>query len=202
MILNLRVVAFARQREITGEPLNSRSRILAPNRREITGVDCTIITWTNVDQDDVLCIIVSLGDDKLNDDPVSPCVCRCSCAVSASFSRSTPRVDSVAHRSRNLHKTSAHHWPVHYKNSPPTSEEDSHHISKVMKPFDCDLDELATILSVLNFCVCFFSEISVVCALKRSLMVGHYWFRQWSVTVSAWWQSNELLPEATLMLHD
>ena len=27
-------------REITGEPLNSRSRILAPNRREITGVDC------------------------------------------------------------------------------------------------------------------------------------------------------------------
>ena len=41
MILNSRVVAFARQREITGEPLNSRSRILAPNRREITGVDCT-----------------------------------------------------------------------------------------------------------------------------------------------------------------
>ena len=26
--------------EITGEPLNSRSRILAPNWREITGVDC------------------------------------------------------------------------------------------------------------------------------------------------------------------
>ena len=37
MILNSRV---ARQREITGEPLNSRSRILAPNKREITGVDC------------------------------------------------------------------------------------------------------------------------------------------------------------------
>ena len=28
-------------REITGEPLNSHSRILAPNRCEITGVDCT-----------------------------------------------------------------------------------------------------------------------------------------------------------------
>ena len=41
MILNSRVEAFARQREITGEPLNSRSRILAPNKREITGVDCT-----------------------------------------------------------------------------------------------------------------------------------------------------------------
>ena len=40
VILNSRVVAFARQREITGEPLNSRSRILAPNKREITGVDC------------------------------------------------------------------------------------------------------------------------------------------------------------------
>ena len=40
MILNSRVVIFARQREITGEPLNSRSRILAPNRREITGFDC------------------------------------------------------------------------------------------------------------------------------------------------------------------
>ena len=35
-----RVVAFAWKREITGEPLNSRSQILAPNRREITGVDC------------------------------------------------------------------------------------------------------------------------------------------------------------------
>ena len=34
--------ALARQREITGEPLNSRSRILAPNRREITGVDCIV----------------------------------------------------------------------------------------------------------------------------------------------------------------
>ena len=44
MILNSRVVAFARQREITGEPLNSRSWILAPNRREITGVDC-INNW-------------------------------------------------------------------------------------------------------------------------------------------------------------
>ena len=40
VILNSRVVVFARQREITGEPLNSRSRILAPNKREITGVDC------------------------------------------------------------------------------------------------------------------------------------------------------------------
>ena len=29
----------APSREITGEPLNSRSRILAPNKREITGVD-------------------------------------------------------------------------------------------------------------------------------------------------------------------
>ena len=36
-----RVMAFVRKREITGEPLNSRSQILAPNRREITGVDCT-----------------------------------------------------------------------------------------------------------------------------------------------------------------
>ena len=35
---------FTRQREITGEPLNSRSRILAPNKREITGVDC-ITCW-------------------------------------------------------------------------------------------------------------------------------------------------------------
>ena len=35
-----RVMAFAGKREITGEPLNSRSQILAPNRREITGVDC------------------------------------------------------------------------------------------------------------------------------------------------------------------
>ena len=41
VILNSRVGAFARQREITGEPLNSRSRIMAPNKREITGVDCT-----------------------------------------------------------------------------------------------------------------------------------------------------------------
>ena len=40
MILNSRVVAFARQWEITGEPLNSHSRILALNRCEITGVDC------------------------------------------------------------------------------------------------------------------------------------------------------------------
>ena len=31
-------------REITGEPLNSHSQILAPNRCEITGVDCTY-TW-------------------------------------------------------------------------------------------------------------------------------------------------------------
>ena len=38
-----RVWAFARKREITGEPLNSRSRILAPKWREITGVDCIII---------------------------------------------------------------------------------------------------------------------------------------------------------------
>ena len=36
-----RVWAFARKREITGEPLNSRSRILAPKWREITGVNCT-----------------------------------------------------------------------------------------------------------------------------------------------------------------
>ena len=36
-----RVWAFARKREITGEPLNSRSRIVAPKWREITGVDCT-----------------------------------------------------------------------------------------------------------------------------------------------------------------
>ena len=43
VILNSRLVAFARQREITGEPLNSRSRILAPNRREITGFDCIYI---------------------------------------------------------------------------------------------------------------------------------------------------------------
>ena len=35
-----RVWAFTRKREITGEPLNSRSLILAPNSREITGVDC------------------------------------------------------------------------------------------------------------------------------------------------------------------
>ena len=33
--------ASRRLREITGEPLNSRSRILDPNKREITGVDCT-----------------------------------------------------------------------------------------------------------------------------------------------------------------
>ena len=38
-----RVWAFAQKREITGEPLNSRSRILAPKWREITGVDCTTI---------------------------------------------------------------------------------------------------------------------------------------------------------------
>ena len=36
-----RVVAL---REITGEPLNSRSQILAPNRREITGVDCIVVS--------------------------------------------------------------------------------------------------------------------------------------------------------------
>ena len=52
VILNSRVVAFARQREITGEPLNSRSRILAPNKREITGVDCTksmdLVWWTDI----------------------------------------------------------------------------------------------------------------------------------------------------------
>ena len=42
-----RVWAFARKREITGEPLNSRSRILAPKWREITGVDCTLHSkWT------------------------------------------------------------------------------------------------------------------------------------------------------------
>ena len=33
---------FGPSREITGEPLNSRSRILAPKWREITGVDCTV----------------------------------------------------------------------------------------------------------------------------------------------------------------
>ena len=60
VILNSRVGAFAQQREITGEPLNSRSRILAPNKREITGVDCIkirwshfirqqVITWANID---------------------------------------------------------------------------------------------------------------------------------------------------------
>ena len=53
-----RVVAFARKREITGEPLNSRSQILAPNRREITGVDCTksltgwVQAWNQPWQDD------------------------------------------------------------------------------------------------------------------------------------------------------
>ena len=31
----------SRESEITGEPLNSRSQILAPKWREITGVDCT-----------------------------------------------------------------------------------------------------------------------------------------------------------------
>ena len=40
----LRVWAFACKREITGEPLNSRSGILAPNWCEITGVDCTILS--------------------------------------------------------------------------------------------------------------------------------------------------------------
>ena len=40
-----RVVAFARKREITGEPLNSRSQILAPNRREITGVNCIFLSF-------------------------------------------------------------------------------------------------------------------------------------------------------------
>ena len=34
---------FELSREITGEPLNSRSRILAPNWREIMGVDCIYI---------------------------------------------------------------------------------------------------------------------------------------------------------------
>ena len=34
---------FGPSRERTGEPLNSRSRILAPNWREITGVDCNRI---------------------------------------------------------------------------------------------------------------------------------------------------------------
>ena len=38
------VWAFERKREITGEPLNSRSQILAPKWREITGVDCTVVT--------------------------------------------------------------------------------------------------------------------------------------------------------------
>ena len=33
----------AKARKIMGEPLNSRSQILAPNRREITGVDCIYI---------------------------------------------------------------------------------------------------------------------------------------------------------------
>ena len=41
------VVAFAQKREITGEPLNSRSQILAPNRREITGVDCMKVIAVN-----------------------------------------------------------------------------------------------------------------------------------------------------------
>ena len=36
---------FGLSRDITGEPLNSRSRILAPNWREITGVDCIITIW-------------------------------------------------------------------------------------------------------------------------------------------------------------
>ena len=44
VILNSRVGAFAQQREITGEPLNSCSRILAPNKREITGIDCISVT--------------------------------------------------------------------------------------------------------------------------------------------------------------
>ena len=39
-----RVWAFARKREITEEPLNSRSQILDPKWREITGVDCIFVS--------------------------------------------------------------------------------------------------------------------------------------------------------------
>ena len=60
VILNSRVVAFARQREITGEPLNSRSRILAPNRREITGVDCISVR-------NVLYLFLQKRNDVQND---------------------------------------------------------------------------------------------------------------------------------------
>ena len=61
--------ASRRLREITGEPLNSRSRILDPNKREITGVDCnkaftgTISTEIHskcvypADHVDILCIL-------------------------------------------------------------------------------------------------------------------------------------------------
>ena len=49
-----RVWAFARKHEITGEPLNSRSRILTPNWREITGVDCILseiaLDWMSMSQ--------------------------------------------------------------------------------------------------------------------------------------------------------
>ena len=38
--VTLEVASRGLSREITREPLNSRSQILAPNRREITGVDC------------------------------------------------------------------------------------------------------------------------------------------------------------------
>ena len=38
---------FGSSRESTGEPLNSHPRILAPNWREITGVDCTQWSWVH-----------------------------------------------------------------------------------------------------------------------------------------------------------
>ena len=40
---------IARKHEITGEPLNLKSRILAPNWREMTGVDC-IVQYKNTCQ--------------------------------------------------------------------------------------------------------------------------------------------------------
>ena len=59
-----RVVAFARKREITGEPLNSRSQILAPNRREITGFDCILLEIDLKQNKTSWKIFITFGDKK------------------------------------------------------------------------------------------------------------------------------------------
>ena len=55
-----RVCVLARKREITGEPLNPRLRILAPNWRKITGIDCSVHMFLSIKSSKAIVFAVKL----------------------------------------------------------------------------------------------------------------------------------------------